>query len=441
MQAEAGNGGWWLPVPPAAADLRGLRLLRRILCLQVGTVFGGVVVLVSDTVIVGAARTPVGSYLGALSSLSAPQLGSVVIREAMARAGVEAAEVDEVIMGNILSAGLGQAPARQAALGAGLPPSVAALTINKMCGSGLKAVMLASGMLALGEARVEVAGGMESMSNAPYLLKRARTGYRLGHGELLDEMIVDGLWDAYNDCHMGSCTETVAEEYGFSRQEQDEFAARSYARAVAAQEQGWFDQEIVAVQVPQRRGDPVTVSRDEEPRPTSLETLRKLRPAFEKNGTITAGNASTINDGAAALVLTTADYARERGLRPMARILGYATAGVEPRRFITAPGPAIRKLLDKLGIGPDDVDLYEINEAFSVIQAVWREVGIPDERVNVSGGAVALGHPIGASGARVLTTLIYALQRTGGRLGVASLCLGGGEAVALAVERWEMGGR
>jgi len=353
------------------------------------------------------------------------------------RAGIEPDVVDEVIMGNVLSAGLGQAPARQAAIGAGLPPQVAALTINKVCGSGLKAVMLAAQGIATGDADVVVAGGMESMSNAPYLLTRAREGLRLGHGEVVDSMIHDGLWEAYEDYHMGCCGEIVAEKYGVGRREQDEFALESHRRAVAAIKAGKFKDEILPVPIPQKKGDPVLFDADEAPREdTSLESLGKLKPAFKEGGTVTAGNAPGVNDGAAAVVVTSAEKAKALGHKPMARIVAQAVSGVEPKLVMMSPVVAVRKLWEKTGWSPASVDLFELNEAFAVqAVAVSRELGLDPAKVNVNGGAVALGHPIGASGARVLTTLLYALKDRGLTRGVATLCLGGGNGVALAVER------
>jgi acetyl-CoA C-acetyltransferase len=344
--------------------------------------------------------------------------------------------VDEVILGNVLSAGVGQAPARQAAIHAGLPPAVGALTINKVCGSGLKAVMLAAQGIATGDTDVVVAGGMESMSNAPYLLERAREGLRLGHGELLDSMIHDGLWDAYDDQHMGCCGEVVAEQYGVSRVEQDAFALESHRKAVAAIKAGKFKDEIVPVPLPQKKGDPVLMTADETPREdTSLEALGRLKPAFKEGGTVTAGNAPGVNDGAAALVVCAADTAQKLGKKPMARIVAQATSGLEPRLVMMTPVPAVKRIFEKTGWTAKDVDLVELNEAFAVQGvAVVRELGLDPARVNVNGGAVALGHPIGASGARVLTTLLYALRDRGLRRGIATLCLGGGNGVALAVE-------
>jgi acetyl-CoA C-acetyltransferase len=340
-------------------------------------------------------------------------------------------------MGNVLSAGLGQAPARQAALAAGLPPAVAALTINKVCGSGLKAVMLAAQGIATGDADIVVAGGMESMSNAPYLLPKVREGMRLGHGELIDSMVHDGLWEAYEDYHMGCCGENVAETYKVTREEQDRYALESHRRAVAAIKAGKFAEEILPVPIPQKKGEPMMFATDEPPREdTSLEALARLKPAFREGGTVTAGNAPGVNDGAAALVVTSAETAKAMGRTPMARIVAQATSGLEPKMVMMTPVPAIRRLWEKTGWSARDVDLFELNEAFAVqAVAVTRELGLDPARLNVHGGAVALGHPVGASGARVLTTLLYALRDRGGRRGIAALCLGGGNGVALAVER------
>jgi acetyl-CoA C-acetyltransferase len=390
-----------------------------------------------EAVILSAVRTPTGRFLGSLKGFTAPQLGAIVVKEAVSRAGVAPDAVDEVIMGNVVSAGLGQAPARQAALGAGLPPRVSAVTVNKVCGSGLKAVMLAAQAIATGDADIVVAGGMESMSNTPYLLPRAREGMRLGHGELLDAMIKDGLWEAYEDYHMGCCGENVADKYGIGRQEQDEYALRSHQKAVAAIKAGYFKDEIVPVGLPQRKGEPTAVmEHDETPRAdTTLDALSRLKPAFRENGTVTAGNAPGVNDGAAALVITSAEKALALGRQPMARVVAQASWGVEPAMVMMAPVGAVQRIWKKTGWTPADVDLFELNEAFAVqAVAVTRELALDPGRVNVHGGAVALGHPIGASGARVLTTLIHALRQRGGKRGVAALCLGGGNGVALAVE-------
>jgi acetyl-CoA C-acetyltransferase len=390
-----------------------------------------------EVVIASAARTPIGSFQGVFSGLSASDLGAVAVREAVKRAGARPEHVERVIMGNVLSAGMGQAPARQCVIKADLPVSTGAITVNKVCGSGLQAVMFARREILVGDARVIVAGGMESMTNAPYVLPKARSGYRMGNGEIVDTVIYDGLWDPYDNMHMGNCGDLVAEKYSFSRQAQDAFAAESYRRALAAQKEGRFKREIVPISVPQKRGEPLLVDADEEPgRGGSLEKMAQLRPAFSKNGTVTAANASTLNDGAAALLVCSADAARERGYRVLARIVADSTAAVEPRWFTIAPVHALAKLYEKTGIKAADWDLYEINEAFSgVTMAAVQEHRLDPERVNVNGGAVSLGHPIGCSGARVLVTLLHALQDRGLRRGVATLCIGGGEAVALGVER------
>jgi acetyl-CoA C-acetyltransferase len=389
-----------------------------------------------EAVILSAVRLPTGKFLGALKGFTAPQLGSMVVKEAVARAGLSPETVDEVILGNVVSAGLGQAPARQAALGAGLPPNVAALTINKVCGSGLKSVMLAAQGIAAGDSEIVVAGGMESMSNCPYLLPKVREGMRLGHGETIDSMIYDGLWDPYEDYHMGCTGEIVAEKHGVTRQQQDEFAVESHRRAIAAIKAGKFKAEILPVPLPQKKGDVVMFDTDEAPREdTSLEALAKLKPAFQQGGTVTAGNAPGVNDGAAALVVTSAEKARALGRTPMARIVAQAVSGLEPSMVMMTPVPAVRKLLEKTGWDTSSIDLVELNEAFAVqAVAVTRELGLDPARVNVNGGAVALGHPIGASGARILTTLLYALRDRGKRRGIATLCLGGGNGVALAIE-------
>jgi acetyl-CoA C-acetyltransferase len=389
-----------------------------------------------DAVIVSAVRTPTGKFLGALKDFKATELGAMVVREAVARAGVDPSVVDECIMGNVIQAGSGQNPARQAALNGGLPDSVAAMTINKVCGSGLKAVMLAAQGIATGDIDVAVAGGMESMSNAPYLLPRVREGLRMGNGEIVDAMITDGLWCAFENCHMGMSGEVVAETYHVARTEMDEYAAASHKKAAAATGQGWFKDEILPITIPQRKGPAVVVDTDEPIRPdTTTDALGALKPAFKKDGTVTAGNAPGVNDGAAALVVMSADKARELRLTPMARIVGQATSGLAPRLVMMTPVEAVRKVAAKIGWKLGDVDLLEINEAFAVqLVAVIRELGIDPSRVNVQGGAVALGHPIGASGARVLTTLLYAMKRRQARRGIAALCLGGGNGVALAVE-------
>jgi acetyl-CoA C-acetyltransferase len=389
-------------------------------------------------VILSAVRTPIGKFMGGLSPLSAPELGAKVVAEVVRRAGIEPKQVDETIMGNVVQAGLGQNPARQAALRGGLDPRVAAMTINKVCGSGLKAVGLAAQGIALGESEIVVAGGMESMSNCPYLLKGARSGYRLGNQEIFDSMIVDGLWDVYDNYHMGQTAEFVAEKYSISRQEQDQFALDSHRKAVRATKSCFVSGQIVPVEIPQKKGEPVVVKTDESPREdTSLEVLGRLKPAFKKDGTVTAGNAPGTNDGAAAVVVTSERNASRLGKTPMARIVAQAVSGVEPKWIMMAPVDAVEMILKKTGWDRDkDVDLYELNEAFAVAAiAVTRALKIDPEKVNVNGGAVALGHPIGASGARVLVTLLYELQRRNLKRGIAALCLGGGNAVALAVER------
>ncbi|MDR5683501.1 MAG: thiolase family protein [Armatimonadota bacterium] len=389
----------------------------------------------AEALILSAVRTPIGRFMGGLSEVPAPRLGAIVVREAVQRAGIDSVSVDEVIMGNVLPAGLGQAPARQAAIGAGLPDTVGALTINKMCGSGLKAVMLAAQGIRAGDGEVYVAGGMENMSLAPYLLPKARAGYRLGHGEITDSMIRDGLWDAYRDCHMGSCAELLAAEYRISRADQDEYAVRSYRLAIEALDRGCFASQTVPVPVSDGK-TPTVVTEDEEPRRVNFEKIPTLRPVFERDGTVTAANASSISDGAAALVVVSDAVAERAGRPPMARIVGYATAATAPEWFTIAPAYAIERLLGRVGWSKDDVDLYEINEAFAaVVLGVCRKIGLPLDKVNVHGGAVALGHPLGASGARILTTLLYAMAERDVRRGVAGICLGGGEAVAVAVER------
>jgi acetyl-CoA C-acetyltransferase len=386
--------------------------------------------------IVSAARTPVGSFNGLLSPVPATGLGSIAIDGALKKVQLNGDQVDEVIMGNVLSAGLGQAPARQASLGAGLPKSVGCTTVNKVCGSGLKAVMLANQAIIAGDADVVVAGGMESMSNAPYLLTRARSGYHMGHGELVDSMIRDGLWDVYNQFHMGEAAELCAEKLGISREDQDRFAVLSYRRALKALQDGEFRRETVSVPVSRREGAVQLVEEDEEPKRVTLERLPTLKPAFRADGSVTAGNASSISDGAAALVVMAEDKAQALGLTPLGRIVTYGSFATDPAWFTTAPVHAISALLKKSGRQISDVDLFEINEAFAVCSiAVNRELGLDPDRVNIRGGAVALGHPIGASGARILTTLIHALTDMNLSTGVASLCIGGGEAVAMMVER------
>src|SRR5262244_372474 len=393
----------------------------------------------NEAVIISAARTPVGKFLGSLKGFTAPQLGAIVVRESVKRAGVKPEDVDEVIMGNVISAGLGQNPARQAALNGGLPPEVAALTINKVCGSGLKAIGLAAQGIQTGNAEIVVAGGMESMTNAPYLLPQARKGYRLGNSQIVDSMVNDGLWDIYNDYHMGMTGENVAEKYLITREEQDEFAVNSHRKAVAAIKECRFKTQIVPVEIPAKKkgAPPNSFDKDESPREdTTMEALRALKPAFKKDGTVTAGNAPGVNDGAAAVVVTSAAKARELNTTPMVRIVAQATSGIDPKWVMMAPVSAVRKIWEKTGWSKDEVDLYELNEAFSVqALGVIRELGLDINKVNVNGGAVALGHPIGASGARVLVTLIYEMIRRDVHKGIAALCLGGGNAVAMAVER------
>jgi acetyl-CoA C-acetyltransferase len=390
-----------------------------------------------DIVIISAVRTSIGKFQGGLKSFTATELGALAVKAAVERAGLEPSLIDEVIMGNVVSAGLGQNPARQAALRGGLLPDVAAMTINKVCGSGLKAVGLAAQGVQTGDSDIVVAGGMESMSNAPYLLPNAREGYRLGNGTLVDSMIHDGLWDAYENFHMGNTGEIVAEKYKVGRDRQDEFALNSHRKAVAAQRAGKFRDEILPITIAQKKGDPIVVDIDESPRPdASIEALRALKPAFKKDGTVTAGNAPGVNDGAAAVVVTSAERASALGKKPLARIVGQAVSGIEPALVMMAPVKAVRKLVDKIGWNLGDVDLVELNEAFSVQAiAVIEQLELNPERVNVNGGAVALGHPIGASGARVLVTLLYEMARRNAKRGIATLCLGGGNAVALAVER------
>lgn len=385
-------------------------------------------------VILSAVRTPIGAFMGALSPLSAPKLGAQVIKEAVQRAGISNEDICEVIMGNVLSAGIGQAPARQASVYAGLPLSVECMTINKVCGSGLKSVMLADQAIKSGDAETIVAGGMESMTNAPYLLFNARTGYRMGNGELVDAMIYDGLWDCYKQIHMGMAGELCAAEFNISREEQDEYAIMSYKRALEAQEKGWFKEEIIPVVIEDRKGN-IIVDTDEEPAKVKFDKVASLKPVFKKDGTVTAANASSIDDGAAAVVVTSEENARNKGLKPLARIIAHCSFAQEPDWFTTAPAQAIPKVLKKAGMKIEDIDLFEVNEAFSVVPIITaKKLGIPYEKLNIHGGAVSLGHPIGASGARILTTLIYALKKTGGKYGIASLCIGGGEANAMIIE-------
>ena len=389
-----------------------------------------------QVVIAGGKRTPVGAFQGSLATVPATRLGATAIQAALEVSGVSGDSVDEVIMGNVLSAGQGQAPARQAALYAGLPKSVECLTINKMCGSGLKAVMLASQAIQCGDAEVIVAGGMESMSLSPFLIPRAKTGLQLGHTELEDSIITDGLWDVYNDKHMGSCAETCVRKYQFTREEQDEFAQESYTRAQNTQRDGIFSKEIVPVEIKDRKGNLSEVAEDDEPQRANFEKMTKIRPAFEKDGTVTAANASKINDGAAAVVMMSAEKAADLGVKTVARIVAQASFSQEPEWFTTAPVRAIRKVLDKSGLTVDDINLFEINEAFAAVtMAAEKDLGLDHDKVNIHGGAVALGHPIGASGARILVTLLNAMESRKAKLGLATLCIGGGEASAVIVER------
>lgn len=386
--------------------------------------------------IASATRTPIGSYLGDLSGQTAPQLGAVAVQGALSRAKLEADAIDEVYLGNVLSAGIGQAPARQASLGAGIPNTVPCTTVSKVCGSGLQAVVFGARAVLLGDAELVVSGGMESMSNVPYYLNKARSGYRMGNGELVDGMIYDGLWDPYKDFHMGNAGELCASEYKLSRDAQDEFARESYRRALAAQKEGLSAQEITPVEVPQRKGDPLVIDTDEEPGRGKPEKFGKLRPAFTKDGTITAANASSINDGASALVLASEEAVKKHNLEPLARIVGYGGAAQAPEWFTTAPAKAIDVTLNKLGLKTEEIDLWEINEAFSCVTMACSQIAKLDPaRVNVRGGAVAVGHPIGASGARILTTLLFSMQHQKVKRGLATLCIGGGEAVAVVVER------
>jgi acetyl-CoA C-acetyltransferase len=390
-----------------------------------------------ESVIVSAVRTPTGKFLGVLKSFTATQLGALVVAEAVRRAGIDPGIVDECIMGHVVSAGLGQSPARQAALNGGLPDHVAALTINKVCGSGLKAVMIADQAIRAGDIDIAVAGGMESMSNCPYLLPRVRDGLRMGNGEVVDSMINDGLWCSFEQCHMGQSGEVVAEHYKVGRAAQDEYAARSHQKAARARDQSGFADEILPIEIPQKKGPPLRIDRDEAIRDdTTVETLAALKPAFRKDGSVTAGNAPGVNDGAAALVVAAADRAKSLGVAPLARIVAQATSGLAPKFVLMTPVEAVRRVAEKAGWRLEDVDLFELNEAFSVqAVAVLKELGIDPEKVNVNGGAVALGHAIGSSGARVLTTLVYALKRRNLKRGIATLCLGGGNGVAVAIER------
>lgn len=388
-----------------------------------------------EVFIVAAKRTPIGAFQGALADVPAPRLGATAIAAALEASGLKAEDVQETFMGNVLTAGLGQAPARQAAKYAGIPDSVPATTVGKVCGSGLQSVVFAAKSILLGDASVVVAGGMESMTQAPYLLPKARGGYRMGHGQVQDSMILDGLWDPYNDQHMGNCGELCAKEFGFTREAQDEFSRQSYELALGAQESKAFDAELTSVTVKTRKGD-VVVSEDEEPKRARLDKMPSLRPAFDREGTITAANASKINDGASALVLASGDVVKAQGLKPIAKLVGYAAHAQAPEWFTTAPVGAMKTLLDKTGLKASDIDLFEVNEAFAVVaMAAMKEIGFERDKLNVHGGAVALGHPIGCSGARILTTLIHALHGKDLQRGMASICIGGGEALAMVVER------
>lgn len=391
----------------------------------------------SETVILSAVRTPIGKFQGTLAGLSAPQLGSLAIQEAVSRAGIEPGQVEDVLMGNVLQAGLGQNPARQAALGAGIPDTVPSFTVNKVCGSGLKAVMLAVQAMKAGDLQCAVAGGMESMTRAPYTIPKARDGLRLGDGKLVDLMVHDGLWDAYHDYHMGNTGEFIANELSITREQQDEYSAESHRRAAAAHENGEFDREIVAVEIKPRKGDPYEFKMDEGVRAgTTAESLARLRPAFAKDGTVTPGNASQISDGASAVVVATADFAKKNGLTPRARIVAYASAAMAPEKVMFAPIGAVRQLMEKMGVGIDHFDLIELNEPFaSASVGVMKELEVDAAKCNVRGGAVALGHPIGATGARILTTLLHAMEDRDVKTGLAGLCLGGGGAVCVAIER------
>ncbi len=389
----------------------------------------------SEVYVVSAQRTPIGAFQGCLSTVAAPQLGASAIQSAITKAGISGDVVDECIMGNVLTAGTGQAPARQAALAAGLPTSVPCMTINKVCGSGLKAVMLATDGIQLGRNKVAVAGGQENMTLAPHLMENSRTGYRMGHVQISDSMLKDGLWDPYNNFHMGSAAEMCVKEFKSTREEQDEFAQNSYEKAQSAQNKNWFDSEIVAVKVPQKK-ETLTIDTDDEPGKARFDKMKTLRPAFDKEGTITAANASKINDGAAALVLASSDAIKEYNLKPMAKIVAQGHFAQDPKWFTTAPVGAMNKALKSAGLKADDIDLWEINEAFSIVTiAAMKEMSLPAKKVNVHGGAVALGHPIGASGARIFTTLLHAMNTHGKKRGCASLCIGGGEGVAVIVEK------
>jgi acetyl-CoA C-acetyltransferase len=392
--------------------------------------------MLQEVVIVDGFRTPIGSFGGSMSSISGPRLGAIVISELIKRIGIPPDLINEVIMGSVLTSGVGQAPARQATLFAGLPTSVECMTINKVCGSGLKSVMLAAQAIALGDAEVIIAGGMESMSNVPYILDKARNGYRMGHGQIIDGMIKDGLWDVYNDFHMGNAAEICAKEYSITREMQDQYATMSYQRAIEAQQRGYFKEEIVPVPIPQRGSDPLLITEDEEPKKVKFEKIPSLKPAFIPNGTVTAANASKINDGAAAVLVMAKETAAKLGLAPHARIVAYGSYAKKPEQFTTAPADAISEVLKKANLTKDQIDLFEINEAFAVVNlAVNRILGLDINKTNVHGGAVALGHPIGASGTRILVTMLHAMKNLDAKRGMASLCIGGGEASALIVER------
>ena len=389
----------------------------------------------THAVIVSAARTPVGSFQGSLSTLKSTEIGSLAIREAVKRVNIKTSEIDEVIMGCVLPAGLGQSPARQASLGAGIPKEVGVLTINKVCSSGLKSVMLADQLIRSGDVQIVVAGGMESMTNAPYLLPKARSGYRLGDGKIIDSMVLDGLWDIYSNQHMGSCAELCADKYKITREQQDAYAINSYKKAMSAIEKGAFKDEIVAVEVPQRKGDPIIFDTDEEPGRVNFDKLLKLKASFKKDGTVTAANASSISDGAAAMVVMSEERAKKENIQPLAKIISHAGFSQEPEWFTTAPIGAIKKALNKANLKISDIDLFEINEAFSTVaMAAIKELELDESKMNVNGGSVAIGHPIGASGARIFTTLLYAMKNRGARYGLATLCNGGGEATAMIVE-------
>jgi acetyl-CoA C-acetyltransferase len=392
--------------------------------------------MLREVVIVDGFRTPIGSFGGSMASISGPRLGAIVIAELVKRTGISPDIINEVIMGSVLTSGAGQAPARQATLFAGLPTTIECMTINKVCGSGLKSVMLASQAVSIGDADVIIAGGMESMSNVPYILEKARNGYRMGHGQIIDGMIKDGLWDVYNDFHMGNAAELCAKEYSITREMQDDYATMSYERAIEAQQHGYFNDEIVPVPIPQRGSNPLLITEDEEPKKVKFDKIRSLKPAFIPNGTITAANASKINDGAAAVLVMSMETAMKLGLKPLARIVSYGSFAKKPEWFTTAPADVIAKVLTKGNLNKDQIDLFEINEAFAVVNlAVNKILDLNVAKTNVHGGAVALGHPIGASGTRILVTLLHAMKRQGVKRGMASLCIGGGEASALIIER------